>query len=261
MLDFSIINEENINQIIENRINELEQSAIKTKEIGNVERADPNASHHKGFISRDTKVCYSCSQGYYIKTTDYIKEFIEYVKKNNLSPSAKTIFNFLNYYFGTRPSVDVRNERYFKEISDFKHSDKALCTERASIANNILSFMGVESYFCDGSVYSSDGSTEAHAFVITRGKSGQYKLYDPTYSVFYANEDHPFIKNINEETAKKILNSQPNNISRDNCLKLYLYYTKIVDGETKLFNSPDYRIYGVGLQKEDILEAALDEGR
>lgn len=255
MVDLNKFSEDKITQIINDRIKILEENAKKTKEIGNVEKSDENASHHKGFISRDTKVCYSMSQGYYIKTTDYIREFIEYIKQNNLSPSPKEIFKFLNEYFGERPSVDTRIERDFKEISDFKKSNRAMCTERAALANNILSFLGMETWFCDGSVYNSNNNiSEGHAFLIVKSESGRYKIYDPSFSIYYNNEDHPFIIDISEENAIKVLNSMPYNPSKRNCVTVPEYYFKNINGKNQRQNANSFRTYGVGVEKDTLMD-------
>ena len=254
MLDLNRFSEEQITQLINDRINILEEAAHKTKEIGNVERFDENATHHKGFISRDTKVCYSMSQGYYIKTTDYIREFIEYIKQNNLPPSPKTIFKFLNYYFGERPATDTRNEKDFMEISDFKQSDRAMCTERAALANNILAFLGMKTWFCDGAVYHSNNIAEDHAFLIVKSETGKYRLYDPSYSIYYDNEDHPFTREISEDNATRILNSMPQNPSKRNCVKVQEYYAKNIDGKSQIENANSFRIYGVGIQRDDLID-------
>ena len=254
MLDLNKFTQEQINELINDRVNILDKTALKTKEIGNVESFDEKASHHKGFISRDTKVCYSMSQGYYIKTTDYIREFIEYIKQNNLPPSPKTIFKFLNYYFGERPSIDTRNEKEFMEISDFKNSDRALCTERAALANNILSFLGMETWFCDGSVYNSNNISEEHAFLIVKSESGKYRIYDPSYSIFYDNEDHPFFKEVSEESAIRVLNSTPYNPSKKNCVKVQEYYAKKLDGKSQIVNANSFRIYGVGIESDKLVD-------
>ena len=253
MIDLNKFSEDKITQIINDRISILEEHSEKIKEIGNVERFDENASHHKGFISRDTKVCYSMSQGYYIKTTDYIREFIEYIKQNNLFPSPKEIFKFLNNYFGERPSVDTRNEGEFTEISDFKQSDRAMCTERAALANNILSFLGMETWFCDGSVYNSNNTNENHAFLIVRSETGKYSIYDPSYSIYYDNEDHPFIREISEDNATRILNSMPYNPSKKNCVTVPEYYFKNVNGKKQRQNANSFRTYGIGIEKDDLI--------
>ena len=254
MLDLNKYSQEKIEEITNNIVNSLEENAKKTSEIGNVERPTADASHHKGYISKDTKVCYNLSEGYYMKTTDYINEFVEYVRKNNLHPSPHTIFKFINDYFGKVSNTDNRSEMRFKDISDFRHSDEAFCTERAALANNILSFLGMETWFCDGSIYGSKGEVENHAFVFVRGDSGKYIIYDPSYTVAYNNESRPFIRNITEQAAARILNSSPHNPSIENLLTVPEYYFKEVDGKVKVMNSSAQRVYGVGVQIEELME-------
>ena len=256
MIDLAEIKEEQIEEYINNRINELEAGAKKTFEIGNVERFSADASHHQGFISKDTKVCYSNSQGYYIRNNDYLKEFIQYVKSNNLKPSAKTISKFLDLYFGEYQEISYRNERDFEEITDFKHSGKAMCTERAALANNILAFIGVQSWFCDGAVYNYKNMLGCHAFVIVKRTSGKYVIFDPTYSIYYDKEYHPYLKEISEEDAIRLLNADPLEPSKDNCLKVQDYCVKNVNGVKIIKNINSYRMYGVGIEDYELKEIA-----
>lgn len=254
MIDLNNYSDEKIEGIINDRINVLEANANKIKEIGNVERPNANASHHKGYISKDTKVCYSYSLGYYMRTTDYIHEFVEYVRKNNLSPSPDVIFEFINNYFGKAPNTDNRNERTFKDISDFKHKGEALCTERAALSNNILSFLGMETWFCDGAIHRLNGQSGDHAFIIVKSESGKYRIYDPTYTICYNNEEHPFTKVISEKEAENILNSTPQNPSEKNLVKAQEYFATTVDGKTRKKDVSSYRMYGVGVGIEDLIE-------
>lgn len=248
MINLNDIPKEKIDLVIAKRVEELERTAIKIKEIGNVERPNENASHHKGFISKDTKVCYTISQnGYSISSTDYLYDFINYIKNNNLSPTPNTVFKFLDEYFGSRTSTDVRNERDFTDIANFKHSGNAMCTERAALANNILSFLGIETYFCDGAVCNTNGEGEAHAFLIIKNSKGKYSLYDPTYSIYCNNEDQPYIISLSEEAANRVLTSSPNEPSKRNLLTVPLYYFKEVDGKRKKIPANSTRTYGVGV--------------
>ena len=248
MINLNNIPDEKIEEIISKRVDELEKNAIKTKEIGNVERPNENASHHKGFISKDTKVCYSYAyEGYSISLTDYLYDFINYIKNNNLSPTPYIVFKFLDEYFGERTNVDIRNSNIFKDISDFKHSGNAMCTERAALANNILSFIGLETYFCDGSIYHPNGDSGEHAFLIIKTEKGNYSLYDPTYSVYYDNQDHPFICRLSEEIANRILTSSPIEPSDRNLVTVPEWYVKEVDGKKQQVKSNTTRTYGIGI--------------
>lgn len=105
---------------------------------------------------------------YSMKTTDYIYDFAEYVKKSKISNKGtlvKFIENFINGYFGISNGVDMRDtyfdqiafqttttdDEYFEklenlEIGDLKGKNVAMCTERAAIAQNLLSLFGFDVY-------------------------------------------------------------------------------------------------------------------
>ena len=76
------------------------------------------------------------------------------------------------------------DEEYFAKlesltIGDLKGKNVAMCTERAAIAQNLLSLFGIESYYCCGSI-SYNGKQENHCFNIAAAKNG-YILLD--YSI------------------------------------------------------------------------------
>lgn len=158
---------------------------------------------HKGFIAPDTRIkyCNTSMITYSMRTTDYIYEFAKYVKKNKINTRGtlvKYIENFINAYFGISNGIDMRNEyfdeitfqttitddEYFEklenlEIGDLKGQNIAMCSERAALAQNLLSLFDFEVYYCIGCV-SNNGKEEPHCFNIARAKNS-FMLLD--YSI------------------------------------------------------------------------------
>lgn len=190
-------------EIIQKRLAFLEETSTK--------RGDIVRGIHEGFISRDTRVHFQYGpgnplSGYKIKNTDYIHDMIGDMQRNREDIRGSLDFFvavelFLNSYFGYPPLSDTRSEFAYRElektgdmhqlsdddwwdrienvdISVFKGQEIAMCTERASMAQNILTFFGYEVSYVSGSV-EVDGETEHHAFnVITNPWSGNRHILD-----------------------------------------------------------------------------------
>lgn len=198
--------EEELNSIVNSAL----KNAMATAENGKTLGFDENMSAvskfkvHKGFIHPNTRIKYSNSTAYSysMKTTDYIYDFAKYIKKlsiNNRSSLVKYIENYINSYFGiVRDGIDRRyiyftqmtfettttDEELFEkianlELGDLKGKNVAMCTEKAAMAQNLLSLFGFEVYYCMGYV-NNNGKEEAHCFNIARAKD-KYRLLD--YSI------------------------------------------------------------------------------
>ena len=198
--------EEKLNSIVNSAL----KNAMATAENGKTLGFDENMSAvskfkvHKGFIHPNTRIKYSNSTAYSysMKTTDYIYDFAKYIKKlsiNDRSSLVKYIENYINSYFGiVRDGID-RRDMYFTqmtfdttttdeelfekianlEIGDLKGKNVAMCTEKAAMAQNLLSLFGFEVYYCMGCV-NNNGKEESHCFNIARAKD-TYRLLD--YSI------------------------------------------------------------------------------
>ncbi len=172
---------------------------------------------HKGFISPTTRMKYSSHSmaTYSMRTTDYFYLFAEFIKKYNIKSKDALVTNitaFLNQYLGVdRFDCDQRDyiffdipmqttqtdEELFKkleqnEIGDLKGRGVAMCTERAAIAQNLLSLFGFKSYFVVGCV-NNNSKEEAHAFNIVRGKDNYFLLDYSLPEEYYLNDNKCYI--------------------------------------------------------------------
>ena len=187
---------------------------------------------HKGFIPPDSRIKYSnlSMNMYSMKTTDYIYEFANYVKRNKISNKGtlvKYIENFINGYFGISNGTDMRDayfdqiafqttttdDEYFEklenlEIGDLKGKNIAMCTERAAIAQNLLSLFGFDTYYCMGCV-SNNGREESHCFNIARAKDTfmllDYSLPVPVFENGRAIDYAPFQGSIGLDELEDVL--------------------------------------------------------
>jgi len=170
--------EEELTSIIDVALQEKINNADKKERLGFTDGglATAKIPSHKGFISPESRIKYSnlSMNMYSMKTTDYIYEFAKYVKKNNINTRGglvKNVENFINDYFGNSNGADMRDtyfdqiafrttttdDEYFEklenlEIGDLKGKNVAMCTERAALAQNLLSLFGFDIYYCMGCV-------------------------------------------------------------------------------------------------------------
>ena len=113
------VSEDKIDEIIKFKIDELNNKAEKIEKLGFLDSISSRPIH-KGFIPLNTRIKYSnySIEDYSMKTTDFIYEFIHYLKKYNLKKKGQVI-NFLEYYinlyFGLPGGID--REGIFNDIA------------------------------------------------------------------------------------------------------------------------------------------------
>ncbi len=177
-------NETELKNIVDNRLKELYGGAIECELLGLNGEAK---KIHKGVIPKNTQIMFSNgSMSYYnMNNIDYYYDFAKAIMDYNLDNKGtivKYIQTFSLNYFGKPCENDIRDsilydyaeknsktdEELFNildsiDISVFKNKNIALCTERAALAQNLLAFIGFETYYCIGMLNNS-GNTLDHAF-------------------------------------------------------------------------------------------------
>ena len=258
--------EEELNKIIDLELEKNIQNSKKQEFLGFGENMS-KLTIHNGFINPATKIRYSngTMNSYSMKTTDYFYEFAKYIKNNKINTKGqivKTVENFINCYFGINKlegdfrdnyfdqftNTTTTDEEYFNvidsfEIGNLKGKGIAMCTEKAAVAQNLLSLFGFETYFCMGCV-SYDNKEEPHCFNIAKAKESYILLdYSMPVSIFKNNiaiDYAPFQGEINNTEIQEFLNG--------NFDKLYNQYEYIVNEEVrkKIIIPNDERKYIVG---------------
>lgn len=258
--------EYDLDEIIKIRIDELNKRDDKVEKLGFFSMAE-SYPVYKGFIPLDTRIKYSNFglEDYGMKTTDFIYEYIHLIKKYNIF-NAKQIIVFLEYYinlyFGLPQGTSRENifndvawkntttdEEYFSalqknDIGMLKNKGAALCTERSAVAEQILSVLGFEVYYCMGCVDLGNNHQEPHCFNIIKTNKG-YVLLDYSCPVKEYNTDntlrafYPFIAGITNEEFADFIN--------ENKLKSYSNYRyEIKDGKKIKVVDESSRSYIVG---------------
>ena len=226
--------DENVDEIIKTIINELNNNANKVERLGFLNSISSNPVY-KGFIPLDTRIKYSNFgvEDYSMKTTDFIYEFIKNIKKYNLTNKGQ-IIHFLEYYinsyFGLPGGISreslfndivwnstTTDDEYFaalekNEIGMLKNKRAAQCTERSAVAQQILSVLGFETFYCMGCVDLGNNHQEPHCFNIIKRKN-DYALVDYSCPITEYNEDnsvrayYPFIATLSNDEFTDFLNN------------------------------------------------------
>ena len=127
-----------------------------------------------GLVSNDGKY-------YYLDTEDYIYEFCKEIQKRDMLNEFELFYylqDFIKKYFGLTPTINRENmfkmlykdeNNYYKPVNEhglswFKKKGNAMCTEYAVVAQNILSFFGMDTYMMIAKEKIRDNEPESHAF-------------------------------------------------------------------------------------------------
>lgn len=256
---------EEIDFIITSEIEKLNSFATKINRLGFLDYGKSNYIF-KGFIPLDTRIKYSAMniEDYSMDTKDFFYEFATFIKKYNITSKGQLIYfleTFINMYFGLKGSHNreeifndlawkstTTDEEYFEalknnKIGDLKGKNVAECTERAALANQILSLFGVESYYTMG-CFSMKDKEEGHCFNILRKKNG-YAIVDYSVPVcIYDSTDklkgfYPFVADLTTLEFEDFIRNQTIK-SFDN------YYFKgkdrVLDGESRKYVVGTYQI-------------------
>lgn len=258
--------EEELTSIIDVALQNAIASADKKERLGFTDGGLVTAKipSHKGFISPDSRIKYSnfSMNMYSMKTTDYIYDFAKYIKRNkinNRGTLVKYVENFINGYFGISNGADMRDtyfdqiafqttttdDEYFEklenlEIGDLKGKNVAMCTERAALAQNLLSLFDFDIYYCMGCV-NNNGKDESHCFNIARAKDSFMLLdYSLPVSVFEngrAVDYAPFQCSIGlNELEDVLVNGINKEFSSYEYIKTPQGIKKVTTGEVRTYN-------------------------
>ncbi|MBQ6992598.1 MAG: hypothetical protein IJN50_06830 [Clostridia bacterium] len=225
--------EEDIDTIVEQAIEEADSNSDKIEKLGFLNCGIAN-NLFKGFIPLNTRIKYSkfSMEDYGMQTTDYMYEFAHFIKQYNINSKASLIQNlenFINSYFGMPDKGDreqifndvawsktTTDEEYFaalenNKLEDLKHKGAAQCTERSALAQQILSLLGVESYYCMGCLDLGEHQ-EGHCFNIVKRKN-DYAILDYSCPVTVYSKDgavqayYPFVGTLSDEEFLEFANN------------------------------------------------------
>ena len=261
--------EKEVKKLVDKALEEAYKNSIKGATLG-FDR-ESSKKTYKGFIHPKTRVRYSNMgiETYGMETTDYIYEYAIMVWKDehlqNKQGFINSLESFINYYFGyPRYDRDMRYDFFFQrawqetktddelfarleknQIGDLRGLGIAQCSERAAVAQNLLSLFGFESYYCTGAV-KHNGKEEGHAFLVVK-TANAYAIVDYSMPVTVTRENGnvyylPYITEIKAEEFEEFLNG--------NVVKEFADYELLVNkGSIRKLDLDSKRYYMVGDQE------------
>lgn len=158
---------------------------------------------YNGYIRKGLRMVYGATYNeygkfssagcyYYVDCDDYLLDFCKYIKDVDLIDEYDLFTEikvFLDYYFGKgRKTLDredmfkliYKDEDSFYDpivehgISWFKDKGNALCSEYSILAQNILTFFGINTSLVMGRVEQDDKEAESHAYNLISYHSDKY---------------------------------------------------------------------------------------
>ena len=272
------LSDNELEEYVKSLVDLCDESSIKNPVIGM-----QYYKYHKGFIGFDTKVSYGSDYFYDYSMKDYEMyiDFFKSLKKQNgkqenldLNYLLNIIYSYVVKYFQSEkeilknPNISIMrdqivmnylesiakdpndDEEWIKNknelnISVFKGQGVAMCSERAALAQNLLSLFGIESYFCGGMVTKNElENCDGHAFNFIRFDGRNYILdFSLPVYLYEGNEKVtclPFISEISDNSSNELLKNK-------SLIPINNYHFEKVDGEMVKQIEDDERIYGVGM--------------
>ncbi|MBR2828658.1 MAG: hypothetical protein IKE70_05455 [Bacilli bacterium] len=239
---------------------------------------------YSGYISKGIRMVYgmeyhnvllASNNGnyYYVDDDSYIEDFCKYIKNKEIQDEFELFDYILEYernYFGVikkEPEIDKmhnlileKENFYFKpkeehSFSSFKGKGNAMCTEYALMAQNLMSFFGIDSYFVIGKEEDNINGVENHAFNLIQFEksdtkeiknylidySSPVKIYNPNYEEIGKSPFMGKIDKFNQEFIDDLLTKETHIP-----VEAYAYY---ILGNTLLkLGSNNYRDYYIDSQ-------------
>lgn len=173
-------------------------------------------SIYKGYISSNSPIKSSKSaEAFYLDNIniyyDFIKQYKEHINEDDLLKMFQDLQNYFTDTFGLMGSQKKRNEVYCEYSSELQNKlfdeglsvhkltekGAAMCLERSAILQNILSLLGLNSYFIYGKLEKisiNNTSSELHSYNIVKITKDDYLIYDISnpLSLEYNNEKYYF---------------------------------------------------------------------
>ena len=140
---------------------------------------------HKGFIDSDTIIT-NVDSTFQFTSNEYAYFFVSGLIKNNihdLNTAMNCVYYFIRSYFGidgeekNREALFAVNKEPYS-IDILRGKNAAVCAERAAVAQNLFSLLGIESYYIVGTLNGG-----AHAYNVIK--------YNDNYYLFDSSSDVP----------------------------------------------------------------------
>lgn len=223
------LDNETLKDYIVERLLLLEKNA-DIKPLGMTED-EKVVSVYNGYISSNSPIKSSKSaEPFYLDNIniyyDFIIQYKNHINENDLLKMFQDLQNYFTDTFGLTGSQKKRNEVYCEHSTELqtKITDKnllsvhtltekgaAMCLERSAILQNILSLLGLNSYFIYGTLERETGlekTRELHSYNLVKITQEDYLIYDISNPLSLEQEEvkyyFPAINVISEEQLEKL---------------------------------------------------------
>ena len=146
-----------------------------------------------------------------------LKNELYNVKPTNIYELSECVFNTVQKYFGNYDNISQRMNFYHDvdeieygfeigKVSDLKGQNAAMCVERAMLSQNLLTSLGINSYY-KASGINKDSKMEVHAYNIIQHNE-KYYIFDSTIPTLINDKINPLICEIPKEVYEQIISPQ-----------------------------------------------------
>lgn len=233
------LSDKDIDEYILSKIDELQKNATENRKFIAPDDSSKSGLSH-GFIPKEAEIYAESGMGsiavggFQLSDNDIYEILIKHLKSQEKMPSfgdvLKLIQDSIDEYFGglalAENEINRRNlyiemqEKYDicepYPISEYRNNNTALCAERAAIAQNMLAFLGADTYYMMGHLSRNDGM---------------------------ANMNHAYNCIVDKEYGSGIVVDFTNPILRETSNEMYVYHSNIVNKDLiSEFLSGEYQV-------------------
>ncbi len=136
-----------------------------------------------------------------------LKSKIVDINNSNIYELSRIVLETVDEFFGGFANTDARHTYYYSEdfaeskdnkISNLKGTGAAMCVERSALAQNLLHFLGINSFFKTSGIIRNNNK-EVHSYNLIEF-AGKYYIFDTSIPNLIENQISPLIAEIDKET-------------------------------------------------------------
>lgn len=138
---------------------------------------------------------------------ELLKSKINNIDNTNIYEISQIVLETIDEYFNGFSNIESRMNYYYPEdfeesknnkISNLKGQGAAMCVERAALAQNLLTSIGINSFFKTSGIIKNDNK-EVHSYNLIEYK-GKYYIFDASMPNLINGQVNPLIAEINKES-------------------------------------------------------------
>lgn len=136
-----------------------------------------------------------------------LKSKIVNIDNTDIYELSRIILETVDEYFGGIANINKRMSYYYSsddeeskdnKISNLKGTGAAMCVERAALAQNLLNFLGINSFFKSSGIIKNNNK-EVHSYNLIEFNE-KYYIFDPSIPNLVNNQISPLIAQIDKDT-------------------------------------------------------------